>query len=126
MPRPDYGSIYLYWRELLMPYHGVDRNIDLSCLAKLTVNFPLPVLKQVAEKIMTPRRIIQLSYNPLRQAELYEELINVDPITDKEYKKFLKFYKKTPLAKERARLNKYNQKRRDQEAKAAEKQKMRK
>ncbi|EFA06079.1 IQ and AAA domain-containing protein 1-like [Tribolium castaneum] len=122
IPRPDYGSIYQYWRELLMPYHGIDRNIDVSCLAKLTVNYPLPVLKQVAEKVLTPRRIIQLSYNPLRQSELYEELITVDPITDKEYKKFVKFYKKIPLMKERGRLNKYLEKKREQESKAKEKQ----
>src|SRR5699024_1664645 len=101
---------------------GVDRNIDLSCLAKLTVFYPLPVLKQVVEKVMTSRRIVELSYNPLKQSELYEELINVEPISDKEYKKFLKFYNKIPLAKERGRLNKYNELKREQEAKAKEKQ----
>lgn len=112
----------MYWRELLMPYHGIDRNIDLSCLTKLTVNFPLPVLKQVVENVLTPRRIIQLKYNPLRQSELYEELITAEPITDKVYKKFLKFYKKTPLMKERGRLNKYLDKKREQEAKSQQKQ----
>ncbi|RZC41157.1 hypothetical protein BDFB_011660, partial [Asbolus verrucosus] len=72
IPRPDYGSIYLYWRELLMPYHGVDRNIDVSCLAKLTKYYTLPDIKMAVETVLTPRRIIQLSYNPLRQEELFE------------------------------------------------------
>ncbi|XP_063918928.1 dynein regulatory complex protein 11-like isoform X2 [Zophobas morio] len=126
MPRPDYGSVLLFWRDLLMPYHGVDRNIDLSCLTKLTVYYPLPVLQEVVKKVLCPARLIQLSYNPLKQSELYEALLKIDPITDKEYKKFLKFYKNTPLVKERARLNKYNEKIREQEAKAKEKQQAKK
>lgn len=72
IPQPDYGSVYLYWRELLMNYHGVDRNFNVTALTKVTVKYPLPVLKQVLTGLMTPRRIIQLHYNPLTPDEIYE------------------------------------------------------
>ncbi|KAG5885827.1 hypothetical protein JTB14_017197 [Gonioctena quinquepunctata] len=94
LPRPDYGSVYLYWQKLLMPYHGVDRNFNVSALAKVTVNYPLPVIKEVLQKIMTARRIIKLHYNPLTPQEVYEHFISegLEPISDKEYKKFQKWY----------------------------------
>lgn len=124
IPRTDYGSVYLYWRELLMPYHGVDRNIDLSTLAKLTVKVPLCELKKIVETVLTPRRIAQLSYNPLQQSELYSYLVvnPALPVSDKEYAKFEKWFRKTPLAKRKARYMVEAEKRREQEAKRAAKE----
>lgn len=72
IPRTDYGSVFLYWREILMGYHSVDRNFNVTAIAKRTINYPLPVLKEVLTNIMTPRRIIQLRYNPLTPQEIYE------------------------------------------------------
>lgn len=47
----------------------------------------------------------------------------IEPISDKEYNKFLKWYKKTPLGKERFKFNKWADGKRELEAKAIEKQK---
>lgn len=93
IPRPDYGSVYLWWRELLRPYHGVDRNFNFTSLATVTVNQPFPVIKQAVEVTLTARRIIQLKYKPLRAQELYEVFVanQLEPITDKEWKKFQKW-----------------------------------
>ncbi|KAJ8919460.1 hypothetical protein NQ315_016560 [Exocentrus adspersus] len=123
VPRPDYGSVYLYWRELLMAYHVVDRNIDVTSLVTVTLNYPFPVIKYAVEQVMTPRRIIQLSYNPLRQEELYEILVSegLEPITDKEYNKYLKWYFKTPLGKQRNAFNKVAEAEREVERAAKEK-----
>lgn len=123
IPRPDYGSVYMYWRKLLMPYHGIDRNINVTSLATVTVNYPLPVIRDVVSRIMTTRRIIQLKYNPLRPEEVFEVFISegLEPITDKEYKKYLKWYFKTPLGKDRAALNKFEEAAREAEKAAKEK-----
>ncbi|ENN72771.1 hypothetical protein HUJ04_013362 [Dendroctonus ponderosae] len=125
IPRPDYGSVYLWWRELLRPYHGVDRNFNFTSLATVTVNQPYPVIKQAVELILTARRIVQLKYKPLRAQELHEVFVanQLEPITDKEWKKFQKWYKKTPLGKERAIFNKWADGKREQEKKQQEKQK---
>ncbi|CAH1159710.1 unnamed protein product [Phaedon cochleariae] len=123
IPRPDYNSIYLYWQDLLMSYNGIDRNFNITALTKVTTNYPLPVLKTVLEEIMTTRRIIQLRYNPLTVQEIYERFISqgLEPITDKEYKKFLQWYKKTPLGREKAAFNKWADAKREAEAKQKEK-----
>ncbi|KAJ8963743.1 hypothetical protein NQ314_005412 [Rhamnusium bicolor] len=113
----------MYWRELLMPYHGVDRNFNITSLVTVSVNYPLPVIKNVVQQILTPRRIIQLRYNPLRSEEIYEVFVSgmLEPITDKEYKKFVKWYSKTPLGKERVAFNKFADIKREAEARQREK-----
>lgn len=122
IPPADYGSIFLYWRELLMPYHGIDRNFDCSAITKLTVAYPLIEIKKAVEKVLTPRRIIQLSYKPLHHSELYEAILDCgEPVGDKEFKKFEKWFKKTPLAKQRGRIIAIADLKRQQEAKQAEK-----
>lgn len=47
----------------------------------------------------------------------------IEPITDKEYKKFVTWYSKTPLGKERKTFNKWAEEKRAVEAKAKEKKK---
>lgn len=124
IPPTDYASIFLYWRELLMPYHGVDRNFDCSAITKLTVAYPLIDIKKAVEKVFTPRRIIQLSYNPLRHSELYEAIIDGgESVSEKEFKKFENWFKKTPLAKQRGKIIAIANLKREQEAKQAEKAK---
>lgn len=122
IPPTDYGTIFLYWRELLMPYHGLDRDFDCSCLAKVTKSYPLLQLKQAVEKVLTPRRIIQLRYRPLQPLELYETVMEgPEPVSEKEFNKFLKWFKKTPLAKQRGKLMAISEKKREQERKQKEK-----
>lgn len=122
MPPTDYGTIYLYWRELLMPYHGLDRNFDCSSLAKVTKSYPLPQIREAVEKVLTPRRIIQLKYRPLQQLELYEAIMEgPEPVTEKEFNKLMKWFKKTPLAKQRGKLMAIAEKKREQENKQKEK-----
>lgn len=82
-----------------MPYHSVDRNIDLSCLTKLTVNYPLGTIKEVTKQVMTPARIVRLYYEPLRQMELFEPFVKIEPINDKIWKKYEKWYFGTPIGK---------------------------
>lgn len=53
--------------------------------------------------------------------EIYEVFVSQDiqPITDKMFNKYLKWYKKTPLGKQRFRFNKIADKLREMEKKAA-------
>lgn len=104
-----------------MPYHGIDRDLNISTLAKLTVNYPLPVLKQAAEELLTTERIICLKNKPLQFIELYDVILKKEPITPKEIQKFMKWYAKTPLGKRRSVLNKIAEREREQAAKLAEK-----
>ncbi|XP_050296762.1 IQ and AAA domain-containing protein 1-like [Anthonomus grandis grandis] len=124
VPRPDYGSVYLWWRQLLMPYPGVNRDFNFTSISTVTLYQPYYIIKQVIDKVMTPRRIIQLKYKPLTSQELYEVFISngLEPINDKEWKKYIKWYNKTPLGKERAVFNKWAEGKREIERKQQEKQ----
>lgn len=109
-----------------MSYHGVDRDFNVTTLAKLTVNYPLLDIKETVETIFTPERIIALYHKPLKELELYEFITQKEPISDKEYNKFTKWYYKTPLGKKKMVFNKVADRKREQEAKQAEKNKAKK
>lgn len=106
-----------------MPYHGVDRNFECSTITTVTKYYPLPEIKKAVEKVMVTRRIIQFAYKPLTHTELYDAILTgTGPITDKEFNKFIKWFKKTPLAKERGKILEIAEKLREAEAKRAEKE----
>ncbi|XP_028127821.2 dynein regulatory complex protein 11-like [Diabrotica virgifera virgifera] len=115
VPRTGYNSVYMYWRELLMRYPGVDRNFNVTALAKVTKDYPLPVLREVLEYILVPRRIIQLHFKPLTCEEIYEYFIQNDitPITDKMWRKYQKWYNRTNLGKQQTKFNKWAKAKRD-------------
>ncbi|XP_018330984.1 dynein regulatory complex protein 11-like [Agrilus planipennis] len=125
IPRTDYNNVFMYWRSFLMPYHGVDRNIDLSCLTLSSLYYPYPEIKEAVEKTLVPARIVQLSYKPLEQIELLESLWSIapEPVNDKEWKKFQKVFNKTLIGKIRIIFNKEAEKIREQEKKKKEKAK---
>lgn len=105
IPRPDYGSLYIYLRELLMSYHGINRNFNVSELASLTLYHSFPLLKSAIETVLTSERIAQLSYKPFDSHEVIEVLLDSPPpINDKEWAKYEKWFLKTPLNKRRNKL----------------------
>lgn len=75
VPVPDYNTLYMYYKNLLMKYHGVDRDIDVSCLAKMSVGVPLDFVRQAVEKVLSLRRRITLKFNPLNPAEIMNEIL---------------------------------------------------
>lgn len=116
IPRPDYGSVYLFWREMLMQYHGVDRDLDVSAIAKVTINYPIPAIRNACHAVLSPRRIIQLKYKPLDMHELLNALFEggIPLISDKEWKKYVKWYNKTALGRQKAKYMKIINKKREQ------------
>ena len=100
VPRPDYGNTYYYWFQTLMNYHSVNRDLDISSLAKLTQGYSIAAIKDAVKKVMTDRRIIDQVNRPLTPQELFEALIDVKPISkDDEAKYFTWFNKITPLGR---------------------------
>jgi len=75
VPTTDYNTLYMYYKNLLMKYHGVDRDIDVSCLAKMSVGVPLNFIQQAVEKVLSLRRRITLKFNPLSPIEIMNEVL---------------------------------------------------
>ncbi|XP_076642535.1 dynein regulatory complex protein 11 [Halictus rubicundus] len=104
IPLTDYNTLYMFYKDLLMRYHGVDRGIDVSCLAKMSVGIPLDFIKQSVENVLNVRRRITLRFNPLNPQEIIDELMKYQPPAKKALNQFAKFELRTPLGRKRARL----------------------
>ncbi|KYM86111.1 IQ and AAA domain-containing protein 1 [Atta colombica] len=75
IPTTDYNTLYMFYKNLLMKYHGVDRNIDVSCLAKMSIGVPLDFIRQAVEKVLSVHRRITLKSNPLNPMEIMKEVL---------------------------------------------------
>lgn len=94
IPTTDYNTLYMYYKDLLTAYHGVDRDIDVSCLAKMSVGVPLNFIKEAVEKVLSLRRRITLKHSPLSPAEIMNEVMAYEYPTEKTLAVFRKIENK--------------------------------
>ncbi|XP_070163305.1 dynein regulatory complex protein 11 isoform X2 [Polyergus mexicanus] len=98
VPTTDYNTLYMYYKNLLMKYHGVDRNIDVSCLAKMSIGIPLDFIRQAVDKVLSLRRRITFKFNPLKPIEIMNEILTYRHPTEM-VEALDVFEKRTPLAR---------------------------
>ncbi|XP_063057574.1 dynein regulatory complex protein 11 [Engraulis encrasicolus] len=104
IPRPDYASRYVIWRQLILKYGGqVTDALDLSCLARISDGYTQGHMVRVVRSIMTERRIQLLAKKPLAASEFIGPLAKIDPIFQDEEEALKAWYAKTPLGKKRAK-----------------------
>ncbi|MCJ8734625.1 hypothetical protein PDJAM_G00237410 [Pangasius djambal] len=104
IPRPDYASRFVMWKELIRRNGGVATSaLDLSSLAKISDGYTQGHMVRVVKEILTERRIRQLAKRPLTAAEFVSPLAGIDPVFQDEEEALKSWYAKTPLGKKRAR-----------------------
>ncbi|XP_041695880.2 dynein regulatory complex protein 11 isoform X2 [Coregonus clupeaformis] len=104
IPRPDYASRYVMWRQLIKKNGGqVTAALDLSSLAKISDGYTQGHMVQVVCSILTERRVQQLAKRPLSAAEFVAPLAKIDPVFQDEEEALKNWYAKTPLGKKRAK-----------------------
>ncbi|XP_042372405.1 dynein regulatory complex protein 11 [Plectropomus leopardus] len=102
IPRPDYGSRYILWKQLIKKQGGeVTRALDLSSLAMISDGYTPGHLVRVIQTIITKRRILQQANRPLTAAEFVAPLAKIDPVFQEEEEALKNWYAKTPLGKKR-------------------------
>ncbi|XP_059197421.1 dynein regulatory complex protein 11 [Centropristis striata] len=102
IPRPDYGSRYILWKQLIKKQGGdVTRALDLSSLAKISDGYTPGHMVQVIQSVVTKRRILQQANRPLTAAEFVAPLAKIDPVFQEEEEALKNWYAKTPLGKKR-------------------------
>lgn len=104
IPLTDYNTLYMFYKDLLMKYHGVDRNIDVSSMAKMSVGIPLEFIRDAVKNVLNLHRRITLKIKPLTVSEIMEEVLKYEPPQAKTLSELTKFENHTPLGKKRARL----------------------
>ncbi|KOX74351.1 Putative IQ and AAA domain-containing protein 1-like [Melipona quadrifasciata] len=106
IPLTDYNTLYMFYKDLLMKYHGVNRDIDISTMAKMSMGIPLEFIKNTVDNVLNLRRRISLKFKPLAVSEIMDEVLKYEPPRAKTFSELVKFENRTPLAKKRARLRK--------------------
>nr|XP_031829606.1 IQ and AAA domain-containing protein 1-like [Nomia melanderi] len=104
IPLTDYNTLYMFYKDLLMKYHGVDRGIDVSSLAKMSEGIPLDFIRQAVENVLNVARRITLKFKPLTPQEIMKEVAKYEPPAKKTLNQLMKFESRTPLGRKRARL----------------------
>uniref|UniRef100_A0A8C9ZSF7 IQ motif containing with AAA domain 1 like n=1 Tax=Sander lucioperca TaxID=283035 RepID=A0A8C9ZSF7_SANLU len=102
IPRPDYGSRYILWKQLIRKHGGdVTRALDVSSLAKISDGYTPGHIVRVIQSVVTKRRILQQANRPLTAAEFVAPLAKIDPVFQEEEEALKNWYAKTPLGKKR-------------------------
>ncbi|XP_058155830.1 dynein regulatory complex protein 11 [Dasypus novemcinctus] len=103
IPRPDYASRYVLWKEIIQRNGGVLTDaLNVSCLAKVTDGFTQGHIVQVVKSVLTDRRARQQAQRPLAAVEFIAALTSMDPVYQEEEESLKDWYAKTPLGKKRA------------------------
>uniref|UniRef100_A0A8C2N696 IQ motif containing with AAA domain 1 n=1 Tax=Cricetulus griseus TaxID=10029 RepID=A0A8C2N696_CRIGR len=102
VPRPDYASRYVLWKQIILRNGGVLTNaLNISCLSKVTDGFTQGQIVKVVKEVLTDRRVRQQSHKPLTAVEFITIMTTMNPVYREEEESFKNWYAKTPLGKKR-------------------------
>nr|XP_034178795.1 dynein regulatory complex protein 11 [Osmia lignaria] len=105
IPRPDYGTMSLVWKDLLYKYSGINRQFDTSVIAKVCDGFTIGAVLTSINEVMTTKRIVQLKTHPLTYGELINAVSTKNPIYCEEEDAFLAWLAKTPIYRKKQRMH---------------------
>uniref|UniRef100_A0A3P8QLU2 AAA+ ATPase domain-containing protein n=1 Tax=Astatotilapia calliptera TaxID=8154 RepID=A0A3P8QLU2_ASTCA len=104
IPRPDYGSRRILWKQLIRKHGGEGTEaLDLSSLAKISDGYTPGHIVQVIQSVLTKHRVFQQAKRPLTAAEFIAPLAQIDPVFQEEEEALKSWYAKTPLGKKRSK-----------------------
>ncbi|XP_032609502.1 dynein regulatory complex protein 11 isoform X2 [Hylobates moloch] len=103
VPRPDYASRYVLWKQIIERNGGVLTSaLNVSCLAKVTDGFTQGHIVEVVKGVLTDQRIRRQIHKPLTAVEFIMAIASMNPVYKEEEESFKNWYAKTPLGKKRA------------------------
>uniref|UniRef100_A0A2K5HRZ6 ATPase AAA-type core domain-containing protein n=1 Tax=Colobus angolensis palliatus TaxID=336983 RepID=A0A2K5HRZ6_COLAP len=103
VPRPDYASRYVLWKQIIERNGGVLTSaLNVSCLAKVTDGFTQGHIVKVVKAVLTDQRIRRQIHKPLTAVEFITAMTSMNPVYKEEEESFKNWYAKTPLGKKRA------------------------
>uniref|UniRef100_A0A0P6JEZ7 IQ and AAA domain-containing protein 1 isoform 2 n=1 Tax=Heterocephalus glaber TaxID=10181 RepID=A0A0P6JEZ7_HETGA len=103
VPRPDYASRYVLWKQIIQRKGGLlTKALNISCLAKVTDGFTQGHIVEVVKDVLTEGRIRQQARKPLTAGEFITAITSMSPVYKEEEDCFKDWYAKTPLGKRRA------------------------
>ncbi|XP_057696694.1 dynein regulatory complex protein 11 [Corythoichthys intestinalis] len=102
IPRPDYGSRYVLWKQLIQKHGGeITSALDLSSLSKISDGYTAGNMIQAIQQVITKRRLLLQEKRPLTAVEFVAPLAKFTPVFQDQEEALKKWYAKTPLGKKR-------------------------
>ncbi|XP_006893580.1 PREDICTED: IQ and AAA domain-containing protein 1 [Elephantulus edwardii] len=102
LPRPDYASRYVLWKEIIQQNGGVvTKSLNISCLAKVTDGFTQGHIVQAVKQVLCDQRLKHQTKKPLVAAEFIRSMAGMEPVYQEEEESFKNWYAKTPLGRKR-------------------------
>ncbi|KAF5278956.1 hypothetical protein FQA39_LY05634 [Lamprigera yunnana] len=101
LPRGNYSSRYLVWKELLGKYTAISWQFDFSGMSRISDGYTVGSLIQTVTEVITVKRMLRLRVQPLSPLELINVLCKKAPVYKEEEEAFELWWTKTPLAKRR-------------------------
>ncbi|XP_021195509.3 dynein regulatory complex protein 11 [Helicoverpa armigera] len=81
IPKSDYGSISLILTQMLMKYHGVNRDFNVNSTAQALRGYDISTIKSVVENLLSGKRLAELYYKPLHPMEILQGVLNAENVT---------------------------------------------
>ncbi|CAK1588047.1 unnamed protein product [Parnassius mnemosyne] len=94
-PRTDYGSISFLLKNMLMKYHGINREFNVHSIAQVLRGYDIKTIKRALDTIMDGKRITQLYYKPLQPSEILDAVMKDDRsnyVDQTDYEMFSQWY----------------------------------
>ncbi|XP_076172417.1 dynein regulatory complex protein 11 [Ptiloglossa arizonensis] len=104
IPRPDYGTMSIVWKDLLHKYSGISRQFNTSTITKICDGFTIGTVLASINEVMTTKRMVQLRTHPLTHGELINALSTKDPVYCEEENAFITWFGKTPIYRKKQRV----------------------
>lgn len=80
IPKTDYGSISLILTQMLMKFHGVNRDFNVSSLSQALKGYDIGTIRTVVDKLMSGKRLTELYYKPLHPMEILSAVLNSERV----------------------------------------------
>ncbi|EHB01958.1 IQ and AAA domain-containing protein 1, partial [Heterocephalus glaber] len=85
VPRPDYASRYVLWKQIIQRKGGLlTKALNISCLAKVTDGFTQGHIVEVVKDVLTEGRIRQQARKPLTAGEFITAITSMSPVYKEE------------------------------------------
>ncbi|XP_013192075.1 dynein regulatory complex protein 11 [Amyelois transitella] len=101
IPRPDYGSISLFWRTKLHRAGALSPRLDISCLARVSDSYTIGTLLAALDTVLTTKRRLQLRIRALTAQEVAVQLSSREPVYAEQDAAAETWWYKTPMEKRR-------------------------
>ncbi|XP_049628555.1 IQ and AAA domain-containing protein 1-like [Suncus etruscus] len=104
LPRPDYASRYVLWKQTVETKVLVSTDLDFSSLAKVSDGYTSGAIIQTIQSVLTERRLLHMAKQPLVASEFLGPLAKQEPVYAEEEEVLKEWYFKTPLGKLRMKM----------------------